>query len=211
MQNYAVFAQREPSNGYDDFPTPPWATRALIHHVIGNTWQNNYCLEPACGVGYMSRTLGEYFKIVEAYDILNYGDNLVRDFLTYPYIPNQYDWIITNPPFKHAEEFTKRAIDLANIGIAMFARTSFVESVGRYNRIFKATPPSIIAFFTERVPINKSKMERDNTTATCYSWFVWLKRPTKNCSPIWIPPCRATLERIEDYQPPPGTRRRVIL
>ena len=211
MQNYAVFAQREPSDGYDDFPTPPWATRALMEYVIGNKWQNNTCLEPACGGGYMSRTLREYFSYVGAYDILNYGDNQVRDFLTYDYRADQFDWIITNPPFKHAEAFINRALELAHIGIAIFARTSFVESVGRYNRIFKANPPAFMAFFVERVPINQGKMERDNTTATCYSWFVWLKRPTKTCTPIWIPPCRSLLERNEDYEPPPGTRRRVIL
>jgi len=211
MRNYAVQAQRiEDKDGYDDFPTPPWATRALLQHVIGTNWQNNNCLEPGCGAGYMSRTLAEYFGKVDAFDAVNYGNNQIRDFLTYDYPERQYDWIITNPPFKHAEEFTRKAIRLANLGVAMFARTSFVESVGRYQRLYKETPPSIIAFFTERVPIHKHNMERDNTTATCYSWFVWLK--TKQpCKPIWIPPCRAELERDEDYNSPPGIQRRVIL
>ena len=37
MQNtsHAVMAQRaELKNSLDDFPTPPWATRALVQHVI---------------------------------------------------------------------------------------------------------------------------------------------------------------------------------
>ena len=37
MQNtsHAVMAQRvEAANSLDNFPTPPWATRALIEHVI---------------------------------------------------------------------------------------------------------------------------------------------------------------------------------
>jgi hypothetical protein len=213
MQNtsHAVMAQRyESGESYDDYPTPPWATRALLEHVIGNHWQKNNCLEPGCGAGYMSRTLREYFAEVEAYDAVSYGDNEIRDFLAYDYNDQQYDWIITNPPFKHAEEFTQKGIKLAKIGVAIFARTSFVESVGRYMRLYKATPPSTIAFFTERVPINRQKMERDNTTATCYSWFVWMKGNSIP-SPIWIPPCRSELERDEDYDPPPGTRRRVIL
>ena len=38
MQNtsHAVMAQRvEPKDSADDFPTPPWATRALVEHVLG--------------------------------------------------------------------------------------------------------------------------------------------------------------------------------
>jgi hypothetical protein len=37
MQNtsHAVMAQRtEPKDSPDDFPTPPWATRALIEHIF---------------------------------------------------------------------------------------------------------------------------------------------------------------------------------
>ena len=37
MQNtsHAVMAQRvEPKDSADDFPTPPWATRALVEHVL---------------------------------------------------------------------------------------------------------------------------------------------------------------------------------
>lgn len=34
--SHAVMAQRyEAADSPDDFPTPPWATRALIEHVIG--------------------------------------------------------------------------------------------------------------------------------------------------------------------------------
>lgn len=33
--SHAVMAQRaEAHDSLDDFPTPPWATRALIEHVI---------------------------------------------------------------------------------------------------------------------------------------------------------------------------------
>ena len=51
-QSYAVTAQRiEPKDSPDDFPTPPWATRALIEYVLNNraTISAMSCLEPACG------------------------------------------------------------------------------------------------------------------------------------------------------------------
>ena len=35
--SHAVMAQRHESlDSLDDFPTPPWATRALLEHVIGD-------------------------------------------------------------------------------------------------------------------------------------------------------------------------------
>jgi hypothetical protein len=39
MQNrsHAVMAQRiEAADSPDDFPTPPWATRGLMEHVVGS-------------------------------------------------------------------------------------------------------------------------------------------------------------------------------
>jgi hypothetical protein len=214
MQNtsHAVMAQRfEDKESYDDFPTPPWATRALLEYVITPNWYEHTCLEPGCGAGYMSRTLREYFADVEAYDAIDYGGTEVRDFLTYEF-EQQYDWIITNPPFKYAEDFILKSLTLAKVGVAIFARTSFVESVGRYQRLFQHRPPTVVAFFTERVPINKNKVARDNTTATSYSWLVWMKNFNPHISKaVWIRPCRAELERDEDYTSPEGTKRRAVL
>src|SRR4051794_30115552 len=109
MQNtsHAVMAQRaEAKDSLDDFPTPPWATRALIEHVIGekDALAKMTCLEPACGVGHMAKVLREYFGDVRCSDIHPYGYGEVRDFLTGPYPANSYDWVITNPPFRLGEQ-----------------------------------------------------------------------------------------------------------
>jgi hypothetical protein len=66
LQNtsHAVMAQRvEPKDSADDFPTPPWATRALLEHVLRNPGElaTMTCLEPACGAGHMAKVLKEYF------------------------------------------------------------------------------------------------------------------------------------------------------
>src|SRR5215212_2723313 len=98
----------------DDFPTPPWATRALIEHVIGPQRLERFsCLEPACGVGHMSKVLAEYFGEVRSSDVHSYGYGEVRDYLIYPYETNAVDWVITNPPFKLAEQFALRSLQLA--------------------------------------------------------------------------------------------------
>lgn len=209
MQNksHAVMAQRtEPSDSLDDFPTPPWATRALIEHVLENRSsppRKLRCLEPACGVGHMSKVLAEYFETVSSYDIKNYGFGNTADFLMNHFPAGAWDWVITNPPFKLAEAFVNRALTIASKGVAILARTVFIESVGRYENLFSKNPPSIYAQFTERVPMVKGRLDRKATTATSYCWLVWCK-PNQLVAPqlVWIPPCRKQLEREMDYSPP---------
>lgn len=205
MQNtsHAVMAQRhEAADSPDDFPTPPWATRALIEHVIGRDRVRGLaCLEPACGRGYMARTLAEYFGQVDAADAYHYGFAPVRDFLTYPYEAKSHDWVITNPPFRLAEEFVERALVVARKGVAILARTVFLESVGRYESIFSVTPPTKFAQFSERVPMVKGRVDPKASTATGYAWFVWEKEArTDHPRLMWVPPCRRDLEREGDYR-----------
>lgn len=74
MQNrsHAVMAQRtEAADGPDDFPTPPWATRAFMEHVLVDegAFDELTCLEPACGSGHMAMALKEYFGTVKSYEI----------------------------------------------------------------------------------------------------------------------------------------------
>jgi hypothetical protein len=178
MQNtsHAVMAQRvEAKDSADDFPTPPWATRGLLEHVFDDkrSLAGMSCLEPACGAGHMAKVLKEYFGEVRAADAYGYGH--VRDFLTYPYETNAVDWVITNPPFRLAEDFVVRALRVARRGVAILARTVFLESVGRYEGIFLHHPPSKFAQFVERVPMVKGRLDAKATTATGYAWLVWEK------------------------------------
>lgn len=203
MQNtsHAVMSQRvEARDSPDDFPTPPWATRALIEHVIGtkNT-KDMTCLEPACGAGHMVKVLREYFAEVRFADANDYGFGPVRDFLSYPYETNAVDWVITNPPFRLAEDFTHRSLDVARVGVAMLVRSVFLESVGRYERLFSKCPPAIFAQFVERVPMVKGRLDKKATTATGYAWLVWTHEPLAQTAVNWIPPCRKRLEKEDDY------------
>jgi hypothetical protein len=203
MQNtsHAVMAQRaEAKDSPDDFPTPPWATRGLLEHVLDKERLSSHtCLEPACGAGHMAKVLKEYFSEVKSSDAYHYGYGTVRDFLTYPYEMNAVDWVITNPPFRLAEVFVLRALHVARLGVAILARTVFLESSGRYREIFEETPPTIFAQFVERVPMVKGRLDRNATTATGYAWFVWDKQTRVAPRLAWIPPCRKELEKYDDY------------
>lgn len=207
MQNtsHAVMAQRtEPKDSPDDFPTPPWATRGLIEHVLADkdALASQTCLEPACGEGHMAKVLKEYFAEVRVADAFSYGYGPVRDFLTYPYEANAVDWVITNPPFRLAEEFVLRALDVARHGVAILARTVFLESAGRYSAIFRDLPPTKFAQFVERVPMVKGRLDEKASTATGYAWLVWEKGVGGAPRLMWVPPCRRALERTGDYAAP---------
>ena len=109
-------------------------------------------------------------------------------------------WVITNPPFRLSEQFVHQALEVAREGVAILARTVFIESVGRYNSLFRQMPPSKFAPFTERVAMVKGRLDRKASTATSYAWLVWEKRDVgAETKVIWIPPCRKQLERENDY------------
>lgn len=195
-------AQRaELANSLDDFPTPMWATRALVEHVIRDKGKlaELVAVEPACGRGHMAAALAEYFGEVRASDVFEYGYGDVVDFLQASPATGSVDWVITNPPFRLAEDFIQKSLSMARVGVAMLTRTVFIESVGRYERLFSKVPPWRVAQFTERVPMVKGRVDKKASTATGYAWIVWTKRPNKACEMFWIPPCRKQLERDGDY------------
>jgi hypothetical protein len=147
----------------------------------------------------MAKPLAEYFGKVDAADAYHYGFAPVRNFLTYPYEARSHDWVITNPPFRLAEEFVERALVVARTGVAILARTVFLESVGRYENIFSKRPPSIFAQFSERVPMVRGRVDPKASTATGYAWFVWRLGGDAPPRLAWVPPCRRDLERMGDY------------
>lgn len=210
----------EPSDSLDYFPTPPWATRALIERVlpklgvndIGRVW------EPACGEGHISGVLQEYTDWLAATDVFDYSQDgrsppgwwRVQDFLRE--VPDDQkpdhpviDWIITNPPFdKKALQFARRALDIAMQGVALFVRWQWIETIGRYEELFQPFPPTLVCPFVERVNLCKGRWEPDGGTATAYCWIVWLQplsTAALSTRMFWIPPgCQTSLTRPDDVE-----------
>lgn len=208
-------SRQEPDDSLDFFPTPPWATRALVERVLQNPdlrllmdhepvgaisfW------EPACGEGHIAEVLREYSQNVLATDIFDYGyGDRKLDFLADLEVNPEadlHDFIVTNPPFaEKSEAFVLQALRLAKLGVAMFVRLQWLETVGRYERIFKDHPPTLIAFFAERVNLCKGRWDPEGGTATAYIWLIWLKGD-EPFAPFWIPPgCREQLTKPDDVE-----------
>ncbi len=206
----AVAARRRVApDSLEYFPTHPWATRALCETAVdlrgATVW------EPACGEGHMARPLAEYASRVVASDIFDYGVGAtVFDFLALagagdllsaaPPVADP-DWIITNPPFGKLEKFLMIGLAQARRGVAILGRAGMLEGAGRYNRIYLPFSGHwTFCQFVERVPMREGKLVRKASTATAYGWLVIDKVQPRPTPFMHIPPCRARLERDEDYR-----------
>ncbi|MCG7625559.1 hypothetical protein [Epibacterium sp. Ofav1-8] len=193
----------EPHDSLDDFPTPPWATRALLEFLVQQGFTaGGVAREPAANRGHMVRPLSEFFDRVEASDVHDYGVGYpVQDYLFGP-DPDAVDWTITNPPFRLAEAFIARALRTSREGCAVIVRSAFLEGIGRHDRLFSVRPPAFVLQFSERVVMHKGRLSAKGSTATSYCWIVWLHEDqhlSGTTELFWVPPCRARLERSEDY------------
>jgi hypothetical protein len=79
----------------------------------------------ARGAGHMARPLKEYFGKVKASDIYAYGHGTPADFLAGPIDAASVHWIITNPPFRLAEDFIQRSLIVARRGWRSWRALSF--------------------------------------------------------------------------------------
>lgn len=190
----------------DDYPTQPWATRALCDLVLPGGIAGQTVLEPCANRGFMVRPLGEYFGQVTGRDVFDYGCGFaVDDFLMPPRAGETFDWIVANPPFRLGLDFTLAALERARVGVAMFVRAGFLEGGKRYRALYGPRPPTVVCHFAERVPLVRGRCDGAASTATAYVWIVWIKGAAPR-PPVWIPPgTRARLERAGDYAHPGGS------
>lgn len=215
----AVMQQRvEARDSLDDFPTPPWATRALCEFIasLGFDLPMMDCREPCANRGHMVKALREVFGHVMASDVFDYGAGfLVRDYLFGADCTlDRTDWTFLNPPFRLAQEFIERALRLSRVGVVVIARSAFSEGQDRALELFGPMPPSFELQFSERVVMLKGRLIRAGevdpfaekpgtkaSTATSYSAFIWLKSDgaPADTRKRWIAPCRLRLERAGDY------------
>jgi hypothetical protein len=169
-------------DGPDFFPTPPWATYALIENekFDGEVW------ESACGDGTMSRVLEETGQPVRSSDLYDrgFGESGV-DFLT---TQSGADNIVTNPPYNCAEGFVASGVKQANRKLALLLRLAFLEGANRARTIFAVTPPSRVWVFSERITFYPSGVEPKGSGTTAYAWFVWDKGAPGSTELKWFDP-----------------------
>lgn len=158
------------------FPTPPWAARAVCELVKTIDPMAKRVWEPACGQGHFAGPAAEYFHTVHASDIYDFGFGQVNDFLQNPILFDDVEWIITNPPFAHAQSFVQMGLRVAKQGVAILVRLAFLATAGRHELLF-GYPAHCCAVFSERVPMILGEWDPAASTMTEYCAIVWRKPP----------------------------------
>ncbi|CAD7055337.1 methyltransferase [Pseudorhizobium halotolerans] len=180
------------------FPTPPWATRALIHEVLHREpldLRSKRVREPCAGGGHMVLPLRESFGAVDVSDLADWGINPeIRDFLEESrerLIEDGHevpDWIFINPPFEQAAKFVQKALEIAIEGVAVFCRLGWLSGQERYHTIFGPRRPTYVCPFSERVALIEGVWDPEASSATDYAWYVWIKGAVPEEAAPWSYP-----------------------
>lgn len=209
--NRMIARHADPADG-DDFPTPPWATRALFRYVLPSIMpvKGLWALEPACGRGHMVKVFKEQGMRVTASDLKRYSpQHRVQDFLTYEE-KSSYDWVITNPPYSLGEDFFNKASKISSMGCALLMRLNWLQGESRFSSIFQSAVPSrkphTVAIFSSRIPFAQGKLTRSDSGYFQHCWVVWNwiaphNGWSANTRLVWIPPnAQDELEKDSDYE-----------
>lgn len=150
---------------HDFYPTPRGLTEAVLQaeHFGKQVW------EPACGDGAMAEVLKAAGYEVIASDLIDRGYGEVEDFLT---SDRKVESIVTNPPFKIAEEFLQKALKSTTRNVAMLLPLTFLEGQERAH-LLRSTPLKAVHVFSYRVSFCRNRLERPRHGRAAIAWFVW--------------------------------------
>lgn len=176
--------QRE---AHDYYATDPKALELLLDVETFSP----YIWEPACGGGHLSETLKSHGYNVRSSDIIDrgYPDTEILDFLKAD--RSDCDWlrdIITNPPYKYAQEFVEKSLELSDTGgkVAMFLKLTFLEGQKR-KLLFESQPPKTVYVSSSRLKCGYGgDMGRYKGSAVAYAWYVWEKGYSGDTVLKWI-------------------------
>ncbi|TDT94530.1 hypothetical protein DFO45_2280 [Azorhizobium sp. AG788] len=160
--------------GDDFYASPPEAVAAFLRaeagRIPGVIW------EPACGDGAIVLPLRAAGHRVIATDLVDRGcpdSRAGEDFLMPFPVPAGVEGIVTNPPFKLAQAFVDRALDVAPY-VAMLLRLAFLEGAER-KPWFEAGALARVHVSSRRLPMmHRNGWDGPKTgSAIAFAWFVW--------------------------------------
>lgn len=190
MSERKVFAPLASSNhskserqAEDYYATEPRAIDLLFaeEEFPGVIW------ECACGEGHLSKRMAELGAEVVSTDLVDrgYGEAPV-DFFSVK--TARGDHIVSNPPYKLAQQFCEHGLSLLPEGgkMAMFLKVLFLEGQKR-KKFFAQYPPKTIYVSSSRMACAKNgDFVNLGASAVAYAWFVWEKGYTGAPSIKWI-------------------------
>jgi hypothetical protein len=180
----------------DFYATPDIAVEPLIEYLKINYPKifDDIIWEPACGKGHISEALiNAGFNVISS-DLIDrgYSSSLCGEKFNFLSEKNDYTdaHIITNPPYKYAQEFVEKSIEILQKGklCCMLMKLTFLEGNKRYE-MFQKYPPKHLLVFSNR--INCALGGDFETTpkhggAVAYGWYIWEKGFTGKTTIDWI-------------------------
>lgn len=160
----------------DYYATDPIAIDALIE---GGAILNEPLYECSCGEGHLSERLKQHgYKVISS-DLIDrgYGKGNVDFLKLNKKIKGD---IITNPPYKYAEEFIRKAMELLedNNNAYFLLKLQFLEGKRR-GELFKEFPFKTLFVSRSRILCAKNgefeKMKASGGSAVAYGWFHFQK------------------------------------
>lgn len=165
--------RKDCSDPHDYYATEPKATK----HLLEAEKFCNHIWEPACGEGHISKVLLEHGYCVFSTDLVDrgFGTGGVDFFGAAPLNEYEFD-IITNPPYRCAQEFCAKALEIVPVGskVALLLKLTFLEGKKRRN-FFDKHPPEKVLVFSSRVCCGKNGDFKPGQNAVTYAWFIWRK------------------------------------
>lgn len=166
----------------DLYPTPLDCTYSLLPHIAPLLPPDAKVWEPACADGQMVEVLREFGYEVVGTDLrpdVTGGVGGV-DFLgpDTPFHTDRYDLLATNPPFKAAEAFIRRALKVAPV-VVMLLKAQYWNTKNR-KKLFRETKPYMELNLTWR-PAFLAKERGNNPLMDCM-WVVWVRGHEGPCT-----------------------------
>lgn len=159
---------------HDYYATEPRAAELLLQlDNFDDIW------ECACGGGHMAEVFRKEGLLMQATDKYEqgyeYNGEGQIDFLEYDGV--WHGDIITNPPYKYAGEFIKKAMGILDNGrkLALFLPIRYLSSKSR-RAIFEEYPPYKVWVSSSRLACAmRGDFENMKGSAVDYAWFIWHK------------------------------------
>jgi hypothetical protein len=174
------YDQVRPRFSNDWYIDPPEATEALLRVEAFS----GLCLDPACGIGTIPKTMQAAGLTCVGTDIVDRGyvdpkqptlpiDFLKTEALAWRPIAN----IVSNPPFNLARPFVDNALSIAGHKVAMLLPLTFLEGAARA-RWLETTPLARVHVFSWRISMPPGELLAAGKVKTtggkkAFAWFVW--------------------------------------
>lgn len=170
----------------DHYPTPA----ALVESALALVESGGVdrVLDPGCGAGawgigararwpgaWISGVDLDHWRLGLAAQSGAYSDLVLGDFLHQAApVGGAFDLVVGNPPYKHAESFVLRSLDLVRPGgaVVFLLRLAWLESRGRFDRLFSgpARPWRVLTLVGR-----PSFTGNGRSDSTAYAVFQWVR------------------------------------